>query len=77
MTDDRLQLQLTRSQALVLFEWLSRVDENQTALFEDEAEQSVLWALEAMLEKQLTEQFAPNYAELLTRARQAVRGLDE
>jgi hypothetical protein len=65
-------LKLTAAEALVLFEWLNRVDDAGTLRFEHPSEQTVLWALEAMLESALSEPFSPEYRQLLTRAREQV-----
>jgi hypothetical protein len=66
-----IQIPLSRDEALVLLDWLAaNVD---TLSFRDQAEQRVLWDIEAMLEAQLVEPFASNYAELLQAARARVR----
>jgi hypothetical protein len=61
---------LTRAQAVVLFEWLSRMSESVQV--EHPSEERVLWAIEGQLEKLLTEPFDPNYKELLEAARREV-----
>ena len=62
-------ISLTADQALVLFEWLTRQD-NQGALpTEHQAEQNVLWEIEAQLEKILVEPLRPDYEALLVAAR--------
>jgi hypothetical protein len=73
MAERNVILELSRDEALVLFEWLSRFHEDESRTFEDQAEQRVLWNLEAMLEKTLVEPFDPNDAELLAAARANVR----
>jgi hypothetical protein len=65
-------LKLTAAEALVLFELLNRVDDSGTLRFEHPSEQTVLWALEAMLESALSEPFSPEYPQLLARAREQV-----
>ena len=71
---DDIVLGLSGDQALVLFEWLARTGAGeQPAAFEDQAEQRVLWDLEAALEKHLAEPFKSNYRELLEAARGRVR----
>lgn len=64
---------LSSEEALVLFEWLTRCDSAGLLEVEDGSEQRVLWKLEGQLEKQLVATLAPNYRELLTAARAAVR----
>lgn len=70
-------LELTAEHALVLFDWLTRFNGQDREDFEDHAEERVLWDLEAMLEKALTEPFERDYERLLAAARAAVRGEDE
>lgn len=75
---DEISLGLSRDQALVLFEWLARTGAGeQPAVFEDQAEQRVLWDLEAALEKHLVEPFKSGYRELLEAARSRVRDSEE
>jgi len=62
-------LSLTRDQALVLFEWLTREDEKGAIPVSHPAEQRVFWDLESMLESALAEPFASNYDEILAAAR--------
>jgi hypothetical protein len=72
----KIELQLSRSEALVLFEWLTREsDPDLTTLkFEDPIEERVLWRLEGKLEKALlVEILDPDYRELLAKARDRVR----
>ncbi|MCC6812016.1 MAG: hypothetical protein IT381_31630 [Deltaproteobacteria bacterium] len=74
MGQQKVQIELTREQALVFFEWLSRESETPGRLiFEDPAEQQALWVLEARLEKLLSEPFADNYREILAAARNKIR----
>jgi len=69
-----LNLKLTKSESLVLFEFLSRFnEEEQEEFFEDQAEQRVLWDLECILEKQLSEPFRKDYKKLVEKARDDVR----
>lgn len=64
MTEE-ISLELSHDRALVLFEWLARTGAGeQPAAFEDQAEQRVLWDLEAVLEKRLVEPFKSDYREL-------------
>lgn len=64
---------LTGDQALVLFEWIKRFNERDSNDFEDQAEERVLWDIEAVLEKALVEPFEQDYDRLLAEARAAVR----
>ena len=69
-----MKLELTEDEALVLFEWLSRLDERDEPPCEDPAEEHVLWSLHGQLEKQLVEPFQENYRQLLESARMRLRG---
>ena len=60
-----MKLGLTQDEALVFFEWLSRVDEQDAFPVEDEAEQLVLWLLHGQLEKALVEPFRSDYRDLV------------
>ena len=73
MADDRVLLELSRDEAIVLFGWVSRLNNAKGVDFEDQAEQRVLWDIEAMLETKLAEVFDPKYDDLLARARARVR----
>lgn len=69
-----IDLSLTKDEALVLFEFLSRFSESNSKLtIEDQAEERVLWNLCCDLEKNLVEAFCGNYDELLEKARERVR----
>jgi hypothetical protein len=68
-----MNLKLTDDQALVLFEWLARLDEGDAFPIEDPAEEQVLWALHAQLEKALVQPFKANYHELVKQARMRVK----
>jgi hypothetical protein len=67
-----VSLQLTRAEALVLFDWLTREDAARSLPIEDPAEQQVLWRIEGQLETKLLEPLAPNYREAVAAARLAV-----
>lgn len=73
LTEGKIPLELTSQQALVLFEFLRRVDETEELRFEDQAEERVLWDLEIMIQPQLVEITSPGYLEYLYEAREAVR----
>ena len=77
MSDSKIHLELSPEEALVFFEWLSRFNQAEDANFADQAEQRVLWDIEARLESILVESFEPDYDEKLARARASVRDSDE
>jgi hypothetical protein len=67
-------LTLSDDEALVLFDWLSRFNEEEhPALFQDQAEQRVLYDLEAVLEKVIAESFDRDYTDILSKARENIR----
>lgn len=75
MTDQqKINLTVTKNEALVLFEFLARF--NQTVhpdIFEDQAEQKTLWILEGQLEKQLVDLIRPDYKDIINEARNKIR----
>ena len=72
MASDTVSIPLTREQAIVLFEWLSREDSKEAIPTAHVAEQKVLWTIEAWLERTLVEPLQPNYNEILEAARACV-----
>ena len=66
-------IELTQSEALVLFEFLSRFTEDEKLEIQDESEQRVLWNILATLEKNLVQPFAENYQFLLNEAQKKVK----
>ncbi len=71
-----IQLSLSKDEALVLFEWLSRNWEKthwtNDELFSDPAEKQLLIWLESDLGRLLAEPFDPKYRELLSRSYRAI-----
>lgn len=68
-----MKLELTQDEALVFFEWLSRLDEQDAFPCGHPAEQQVLWSLHAQLEKIMGEPFRANYLELVAQARARIK----
>jgi len=77
MAKGKVHLELSRAEAIVFFEWLSRFNKAEHVSFEDQAEQRILWDIEAMLESTLVEPFESGYDELLAQARATVRDATE
>ena len=74
-------IELSEDEALVLDSWLSRfnsqeLENGDVRIFEDQAEQRVLWDIECMLERQLAAPLAADYLDQLAAARAAVRDED-
>jgi hypothetical protein len=70
---EKIAVELSRKEALVLFEFLRRCDDEGKYEFADQAEQRVLWDLECALQPQLPEVFDPAYGVLLTLAWSDIR----
>jgi hypothetical protein len=73
MKDEAIDVRLSPDEALVLFEFLARFDQNENLCIEDEAERVVLANVLCILEKKLVAPFDPNYNHLLDSARKALR----
>jgi hypothetical protein len=74
MNEESISIMLSKNEAIVLFEFLSRLNEEKVSkLFVDQAEERVLWDIVATLEKQLPEPLSSNYIKILDNARKAVR----
>ncbi len=71
--DERITIELSSEESLVLFEFLSRFSNDHKLEIHDQAEERVLWNMCCDLEKTLVEPFRPDYADLLQKARDAVR----
>ena len=74
MSEQKVNIELTKEEAIVLFEFLGRFNENdELNRFEGQAEQRVLWDIECILEKELSEPFRADYKEIVKKARESVR----
>ena len=72
--EPRVQLTLSAAEGLVLFEWVSRLnDADLDAHFEDPAERSALWSLQSLLEEELVAPFQADYREQVERAREEIQ----
>jgi predicted DNA-binding transcriptional regulator YafY len=72
MTPNEITLKLTKQEALVLFEWLAKLEAMGTTVFQHPSEEKVLWKLQGQLESTLQEPFAANYADIVAEARKTV-----
>jgi hypothetical protein len=68
----KITITLSQSEALVLFEFLSRFSDSEKLTIEHAAERSVLWDICASLEKSLAEPLSKDYQALLQMARDSV-----
>jgi hypothetical protein len=74
MKNKEISIDLTRDQALVLFELLRRIDEEEDSnIFKDQSEERVLWNIEIQLQDFLPEIFDKDYSKLILNAREVVR----
>ena len=65
-----MKIELTEAEALVLSDWLHRNCKTKE-LFEDLAEQYVMWNIDCQLEKELV--FPVNCADIIDQARDTVK----
>jgi hypothetical protein len=73
MRSKRVKIELTSDEALVLYDWLTRFNQRTHTDFADQAEERVLFDLEAMLEKALVAPLQSDYADVLASARSSLR----
>lgn len=73
MGSKSVTIELTSDAALVLYDWLTRFNQREETAFADQAEERVLFDLEAMLEKALVAPLQSDYAALVAQARSHVR----
>ena len=74
VNDNQVNIELTKDEAIVMFEFLGRFNKkDDDSFFEDQSEQRVLWDIECILEKKLSEPFKKNYNDILNLARENVR----
>ena len=64
---------LSSDHMLILYELVTRLNADQALQLADQAEQRVLWDLEAELETKITAVLAPDYQAQLASARHRVR----
>ena len=74
MSNEKVNIELTKEEAIVFFEFLGRFNEkDDLSIFEYQSEQRILWHLECILEKKLSEPFQADYEKIVKKAREAVR----
>jgi hypothetical protein len=67
----------SEEEALVFFGWLSNFNqEERSTLFQDQAEERILFDIEAELETVVSATFDNNYQEILLKARQKIRDVE-
>lgn len=72
--NDKILIEITKEEAIVFLNWLTEFNEkNNQEIFQDQAEERILWDFEAVLEKVIDETFDENYIEILSNARKKIR----
>ena len=72
--NSNIVLEFSEDETIVLLEWLHNFNEqNHTRLFQDQAEERILFDLEAELEKIISVPFKKNYDQILSKARKKLR----
>lgn len=72
MNAETNSLTISRAEAIVLFEFLSRFTNDDSLGIEASAEEKILWQLHGQLEKSLVEPFSDKWNEILESARKTV-----
>jgi len=67
--EDQIQVNVTKDEAIVLFEFLARFNERKEVTIQHESERIVLWNLLAQLEQKLNEPLDPHYQRILDSSR--------
>ena len=73
VTGEKINIELSKDEALVFFEFLARFSDNEELRIVDRSEERVLWNMLADLEKVITDPFQADYQDLLLEARGRVR----
>jgi hypothetical protein len=70
----KVKINLTEDEAIVLLEWIGSFNESSKSdLFSDQAEQRVLWDLDACLEENVSASLDKDYKKILAEAKKNVR----
>lgn len=76
MNKEKINIKLSKDEAIVLFEWISSVDfDSFKGIFNDDSERKVLFDILSNLEDVLTEPFLENYKKLLKESRRRLNTL--
>lgn len=71
--EEKIQINLNKDEAIVLFEFLSRFSDKDKLEIVDQSEARVLWNILSDLESILVESFSDKYAGILEKAREKIR----
>jgi len=72
-TPSPVKIELTRDEALVLFDMLHRFEKTERLDIQHPAEEQTLWGLSNLLERELVEPFMKDYDQILDQARARLR----
>jgi hypothetical protein len=70
---DEVEIKLTKDEALVLFDFMSRFSNEDKLSIQDQSEERALWNLTCVLEKELAEPFSKNWRSIIDAARSRLR----
>ena len=73
MNEESIKIELTKDEAIVLYEFLQRSSNSDELKIEHQAEERALWNLACIFEKVLAEPFMLDYARILTSARERLK----
>jgi hypothetical protein len=68
-----VEIKLTKDEALVLFDFVSRFSNDDKLVIQDQAEERALLNLTCVLEKQLAEPFSPDWKKIIEAAKNRLR----
>ncbi len=68
-----VEIKLTKDEALVLFDFVSRFSNDDKLSIQDQSEERALWNLTCVLEKQLVEPFSTEWDKIVEAARNRLR----
>ncbi|CAN5660753.1 hypothetical protein BH24ACI1_BH24ACI1_25740 [soil metagenome] len=71
--NEKIQICLSKDEAIILFEFLSRFTEKEVLEIADQSEERVLLNVLCDLEKTLVEPFVANYQEIVKKSRERIR----
>jgi hypothetical protein len=69
----KVEIKLTKDEALVLFDFVSRFSNDDKLIIQDQAEERALLNLTCVLEKQLAEPFSPDWKKIIEAAKNRLR----
>ncbi len=68
-----IEIRVTKDEALVLFDFLSRFSNDEKLTIQDQAEERALWNLTCIFEKALAEPFSKEWDSIIKAARSRLR----